>query len=100
MQTVQPSGDEPATDLGTDRAVIDRIDADIVRLLAERRRITDDIGRRKRSSGVPIQSPDREAGVIDNVRSVAAAAGLAPDDAEAIYRLALALSRASQYATS
>ena len=49
------------------RGEIDRIDADIVRLLNERMKVAVRIGRIKKKAGVPIHVPEREKEVYARV---------------------------------
>ncbi|MDM7925485.1 MAG: chorismate mutase [bacterium] len=46
------------------------IDAELVRLLAERASIALEIGRIKSDLGVPLQDPDREREVLKNARRI------------------------------
>jgi len=61
------------------RRDIDRVDEVIVRLLNERARVACEIGRLKKTEGVPVYKPEREKQVIDHVRNVAAEGPLGPD---------------------
>lgn len=68
------------------RRRIDGTDIDIVRLIAERIRIAQEIGRQKRETGEPIVDREREGAVFDNIRSVAREEGISQEDIEVIYR--------------
>lgn len=65
------------------RDEIDRIDAELVRLLNERSKCCIEIGHIKRVIGQPVYSPSREKQVIDHVIGV----NSGPLDAEAMQRL-------------
>ena len=67
------------------RAAIDRIDRDIVRLMADRGACVQDAVRFK-GSPAEVEAPRRVEEVVSNVRSLAIAAGLPPRVAEAAYR--------------
>ena len=57
----------------------------IVRLIAERLRIAEEIGREKRKDGRRIVDGDRERAVMDHIRRIARRRGIREDDIEAIY---------------
>ncbi|MCA0269196.1 MAG: chorismate mutase [Bacteroidetes bacterium] len=54
--------------LASCRADLDRIDAELVRLLSERAALALQIGDAKKAAGLPIFAPDREADVIARAR--------------------------------
>lgn len=60
------------------RDSIDNIDAVIVHALAERFRLTQQVGRLKASHNLPPSDPAREAQQIARLRAMAAEAGLDP----------------------
>jgi isochorismate pyruvate lyase len=68
------------------RTVIDRIDRDIVALLAERVRCLDEVVAVKARDGLPAAIPERVERVVANVRAESEAAGMPPDLAEALWR--------------
>ncbi|MGL5168717.1 MAG: chorismate mutase [Afipia sp.] len=68
------------------RAVIDRIDRDIVALLAERVRCLDKVVAVKTRDGLPAAIPERVEEVVAHVRTEADAVGLSPDLAEKLWR--------------
>ncbi|MGB0035225.1 MAG: chorismate mutase [Candidatus Acidiferrales bacterium] len=49
------------------RAEIDRIDAELLRLLSRRARVAVALGRLKRNSGLPFRSPSRERRVLERL---------------------------------
>lgn len=68
------------------RAVIDRIDRDIVALLAERVQCLDEVIAVKTRDGLPAAIPERVEEVVAHVRAEADAVGLPPDLAEKLWR--------------
>ncbi|MEJ2854678.1 MULTISPECIES: chorismate mutase [unclassified Saccharothrix] len=67
------------------RAGIDAIDAQVVRLLAERQGLVKAAAAFKKDEDA-VRAPDRVAQVIAEVRAKAEASGLAPEVAEAVWR--------------
>lgn len=80
------------------RDEIDRIDRELVRLIALRLESSIEIGRLKAERGLGIRSPDREAELITEARADAVAAGISPEYIEELMRLVLRHSRAAQAA--
>jgi len=78
------------------RDEIDRIDRDLVHLLARRLRNSVEIGLMKADTGLPLRSPDREAELLGEVRTEASAAGIDPDHVERMFLAILDHSRAEQ----
>ena len=72
------------------RASIDNLDAAIVRLLAERFRVTRDVALLKAERALPPSDPQREARQIARLRRLAAEAGLDPDLAERFHAFVVA----------
>lgn len=68
------------------RAEIDRIDAELVALLAGRAGYIDRAAALKAASGLPARIGWRVEEVVANVRAAAAARGLAPELAEMVWR--------------
>jgi len=64
------------------RDSIDNMDAALVHLLAERFKITQQVGELKASAGLPPADPQREAQQIARLRSLAEEAKLDPEFAE------------------
>lgn len=89
-----PTAAEPATDQGPTmdpavraellrlRGSIDNMDAALIHLLAERFKITQQVGQLKATYGLPPADPSREAQQITRLRSLAADAKLDPEFAE------------------
>ncbi|MBI2756304.1 MAG: prephenate dehydratase [Chloroflexi bacterium] len=86
----------PAIDLTTLRAEIDELDEHIAGLLQRRAAVSLQVGRAKGGAGqsVPVYVPDREAVVLQHVRSIAGP--LSPDAVVGIYREILSASRSLQ----
>lgn len=82
------------------RDEIDRIDRELLKLVARRLRNSVEIGLIKDSRNQPMHSPDREAELIEEVRADAAGIGLDPDYMEAIMHVILDHSKAAQAAAA
>lgn len=78
------------------RMKIDLINRDLVRLLANRRRMVMEVGRIKAERGIPIHVPEREEELLAVVREEAALAGLDPEQVEKVFVLILEHSREAQ----
>jgi len=72
------------------RSSIDNIDAALVHLLAERFKITQDVGRYKASVGLPAADLDREAQQVARLRGLAEESGLDPVFSEQFLRFIVA----------
>jgi chorismate mutase len=72
--------------LGSYRKSIDNIDAALVRLLAERFKITQAVGRHKAEAGLPPADPGREEAQIARLRALAEEAELDPEFGEKFLR--------------
>lgn len=68
--------------LSTYRRSIDNLDAALIHLLAERFRITRQVGQLKAAGGLPPADPEREQRQIDRLRALAVEADLDPEFAE------------------
>jgi len=78
------------------REEIDRIDREIVRLLSRRMTRALEIGRLKDMLGDSMRSPEREESLLGEVSAEAAARGLDPHHAAAVFEVVLQGSRAAQ----
>ena len=76
---------DPAADLRELRDSIDSIDTAIVRLLAERFRCSDAIGKLKARHDLPSRAPGRKAEQVARLRHHAALGNLDPDFAEKFF---------------
>jgi chorismate mutase len=74
--------DEIPPELAQMRHSIDNIDAALVHLLAERFKLTRQVGELKAEKGLPPADPEREAQQIARLRSLAVTADLDPEFAE------------------
>jgi chorismate mutase len=72
------------------RSSIDNIDAALVHLLAERFKITQEVGRYKASVGLPAADLDREAQQVARLRALAEESGLDPVFSEQFLRFIVA----------
>ena len=74
--------EQTTAELGRLRDSIDNMDAALVHLLAERFKITQQVGLLKAAQGLPAADPDREAQQISRLRRLAEEAKLDPEFAE------------------
>jgi len=68
------------------RSKIDEIDARIVKLIAERIRIAEEIGEQKKEAGKQIEDREREETVLENVKRIARVERVSQRGIESIYR--------------
>jgi chorismate mutase/prephenate dehydratase len=78
------------------RKKIDEIDARIVDLIAERQRVSRDIGKGKNRTSRVIEDREREQKVLRNVRGLARGLKISPSDIENIYRRIIDASKKAQ----
>ncbi len=90
--------DAPA-ELEALRERIDAIDERIVRLLADRRKVVEDVVALKKARNMAVYHPAREEDLISRRRQQARASGLDPDFVEELYRAILRGSRVCQTRT-
>lgn len=72
------------------RSSIDNIDAALVHLLAERFKITQDVGRYKAAAGLPAADPAREDQQVARLWALAEESGLDPVFSEKVLRFIVA----------
>ena len=87
-------------DLAQCRDEIERIDRDIINLLARRLVLGKRTGELKRLAGLPILDPTREAAVIRRVTEEARLAGLPPEPIREVFWQIVGMSRRAQEARS
>lgn len=78
------------------RLQIDRINEQILELLAKRHALVLEIARQKETMGLPLRDPAREVEMITHAKNKAEILGLSPDFAEALFALILKESRRIQ----
>lgn len=78
------------------RKKIDEIDAKIVGLIGGRIRIAEEIGKGKKEQGKQIEDREREALVLENVKSIAQKEKISQEDMEGIYRQIIAMSKRTE----
>jgi chorismate mutase len=81
------------------REQIERIDNEIISLLAERLALGKRTGELKRAAGLPILDPTREAAVIRRVTASAREAGLPPEPIREVFWQIVGMSRREQEST-
>ena len=81
------------------RRKIDEIDARIVELIAERQRVSGEIGQGKQETNQRIEDRERELTVLRNVRTMARDRNIRPSDVESIYRQIIDASKKVQAVT-
>lgn len=80
----------PDSPLAKYRASIDNIDAALIHLLAERFKVTQEVGRYKAAVGMPAADPAREERQVARLRALAEDAGLDPVFSEKFLRFIVA----------
>jgi len=78
------------------RRKIDETDTRIVKLLAERIRIAEEVGEEKSKKGKQIEDKGREKVVLDKVKGLARKENVSPESMETVYRQIIAISRGVQ----
>lgn len=86
----------PAEALERARAEIERIDRELIALVAARVRLAREVGAAKRALGLPTLDPAREAAVVRRAGALAREAGLEDDDVRYIFWHLIGLSRRAQ----
>ena len=81
------------------RKKIDELDAGIVRLLAERIKISEQIGSEKREQGKQIEDSEREKSVLEHVIRLAQQEKISPEDVESLYKQIITISKRVQGAS-
>ena len=78
------------------RQKIDEVDASTVKLIAERIRIAEQIGRLKKKQGKQIEDKQREERILEHIRDLAKAESIKQADIEGIYRQIFAAAKSIQ----
>lgn len=78
------------------RSEIERIDRELIALIAARVSLARDLGRVKRAAGLPTLDPTREAAVVRRAGETARSAGLAEEPVREIFWHLIGLSRRAQ----
>ena len=100
MSDMNDEKENPAAleELARCRAEIERIDHEIISLLAERLVLGKRTGELKRAAGLPILDPTREAAVIRRVTTAARDAGLPAEPVREVFWQIVGMSRREQEA--
>jgi len=85
-----------AAELAPLRQSIDAIDSQLVQLLAQRARLTAQVGQVKQQYALPLYVPEREKALLDARRAQAEAAGVSPELVEDVLRRVMRESYATQ----
>lgn len=86
----------PGMELSSLRSEIERIDRDLITLIAERVQVACAIGESKRAAGLPTVDPAREAAIIRRSAHLAREAGVSAEEVRDIFWRLVALSRRAQ----
>jgi chorismate mutase len=78
------------------RAEITRIDAGIIRLIAERQELATEIVKIKKTKGMPIHDEQRASNVLDSVAGLAAEKGIDPVAVRKIFEILIHMSEEHQ----
>ncbi len=78
------------------RRKIDEVDAQIVRLIAERIKVSEEIGKEKKRQGRQIRDTEREKAVLENVRRLALEEKISQEDIKSIYQRVITASKSVQ----
>lgn len=78
------------------RRELEQLDAELVRLLAERERLARAIGAAKRAAGIPTLDPAREAAVVRRAAALARDHELDEEDVRAVFWKLIASARRAQ----
>lgn len=73
-------------DITTLRGLIDALDEDLVKLLAQRQKLVEEVIIYKKAHGIPAVIPDRIQAVLDHVGQIAVANGTEPELTCGIYK--------------
>jgi len=91
-------GGEPLASLAVRRKEIERIDRELVALIAERVRLAREIGGLKRAATQPLLDPPREAAVVRRAAEQAAELQLPDEPVRTIFWQLIGLCRDAQHA--
>lgn len=78
------------------RNKIDETDTQIVKLIGERIRIAEEIGKEKKKQGKRVEDKGREHRVLENVKGVAQQENISQEDIESIYKRIMTVCRGMQ----
>ncbi len=81
------------------RKKIDELDAGIIQFLAERIKISEQIGSEKREQGKQIEDSEREKSVLEHVIRLAQQEKISPEDVESLYKQIITISKRVQGAS-
>ncbi len=96
MSDPEPAATPVEEELARLRGEIERTDRTLIELIAERVRLARQVGKLKRTAGLPTLDPAREAAVVRRAGTLAREAGLADEDVRYIFWHLIGLSRRAQ----
>lgn len=96
MTDTDPGSPDSVAELRRIRDEIERIDRDLINLIAQRVRLARRVGLVKRAAGLPTLDPPREAAVVRRAGVLAREAGLDDEDVRYIFWHLIGLSRRTQ----
>jgi chorismate mutase len=96
VETTPDARTAAAEELARLRVEIERIDREVIGLIAERVRLARQVGAAKRALGAPTLDPAREAAVVRRAGTLAREAGLADEDVRYLFWHLIGLSRRAQ----
>lgn len=93
---IEQEGRAAPPELTQMREDMERIDRELIQLIAERVRLARAIGQAKRAADLPTLDPAREAAVVRRAAALARSAGLRDDDVRQIFWHLIGLARRAQ----
>ena len=78
------------------RKKVDETDVGIVRLIAERMKLAEEIGREKSKTGKQVEDKNREQEILEKVRAIAQTENINPQDIEDVYQQIFGVSKKVQ----
>ena len=90
------AGAEASDEMRGVREEVERIDRELIALIAERVRLARRLGEAKRAAGLPVLDPAREAAVVRRASALAREAGVPEEDVRYIFWHLIGLARRAQ----
>ena len=96
MSQTPNTPDHDNEELGRLRAEIERVDRDLIRLIARRAELARQVGDVKRAAGLPAVDPGREAAVLRRVTQAAREEGAPEEDVRDLFLHIIGIARRMQ----